>query len=549
MKASVLVLALAACGDPALVSPDAAPISCGAVVTLAQPSTDLCAPHVARADNAGKRECLYDVDDAGDPDDGDRDTCVTPLAVYDEGDISGMTVASGAAERLWVINDAGSKTRRRCDGPCVGDDVDVPDPVSGHDCNAGSRELRNGKWLFLLGRGAGGALAKLGQVMVVGHRTGETELDMLDPEGITRFEMKGRSYLVIVDGGLKGGSVDECRPRGLCLPLSLGARCAVDAAAAPTCAARDTEEACAEGADCAWLHEPGDFAVSREGRRHALAIIPEPDADAVERRGPDAYDSVCVQADNGDPAPGSWVYFTLPTSGCGDATTPCPPEAMVVPSTLGLFDLEGVAAVPDRDGVTLLLFAKALRLKVPLGQCAEGVFRDGVRIDGGIVHVFALDHLERFQPGRVHGLAAGTEAHTRLVARVDLGARQGSAVASGLRVTQADYAADPARAGRGWLLFGSRSVLLGGAWDAATGVLDDAFFDGMSRLTQVEEANADLDCAGACLPEQESLAARLLDGGLRTYHAGETARKRDTSGRQHPAPLVTLDHCGLVDGL
>jgi hypothetical protein len=92
-----------------------------------------------------------------------------------------------------------------------------------HDCNAGSRELRNGKWLFLLGRGPGGALAKLGQVMVVGHRTGDVELDMLDPEGITRFEMKGRSYLVIVDGGLKGGSVRRVpRRAALCLPLSLG---------------------------------------------------------------------------------------------------------------------------------------------------------------------------------------------------------------------------------------------------------------------------------------------------------------------------------------
>jgi hypothetical protein len=521
-----------------------APLSCGAaVVLLAQPSADLCAPYVMRPTNADKRNCVVDVDDPGDDHDGDIDTCVTPHAVYDQVDLSGMTTASGVAERFWVMDDSSAKSRRRCNGPCIEENVDVPDPASGNDCNGSGRVLRNSKWIFLVGRGPDGVMTDLGQMLVVGHFAGDSDLKMLDPESISRFEKDGRQYLVIIDAGLKNASKNECKRRGACFGLRLGSRCTVDPAAAPGCADQDNEVDCLAGGDCAWLQEPPDPTLSREGQRYGLAMVPEPDPDEVAGRGPDAYDTICIQSDNGRAPTGTWAFITLPKSGCDGATGPCPPEAALLPDSVGLFNIEGAAVVPVQDGLTLLLFTKAPSWRAPPGQCAGGIYKDAMRVDG-VSYVLALDHIEKLESGHAYGLEVGQELALRLIARVDLGARAGDVPSDLLRVGAAEYAADPSRARAGWLLMSSNAMLLGRAWDAASDVLDAAFFDGLSQLTNAPMPVDGQDCT-ACVPEQESLAARIMAGGLRTYHAGESSRVRDASGRQHPAPVVAIDHCEL----
>jgi hypothetical protein len=251
----------------------------------------------------------------------------------------------------------------------------------------------------------------------------------------------------------------------------------------------------------------------------------------VERRGPDAYRQRLRPGRQRRSAPGSWVYFTLPTSGCGDVRRPPahPRRWWCLRPSGSSTSRASPRSRPRRR------HAAALRQGAPPESAARTVRRG--RSSGTAWHRRRHRPMSSrsttssvFSPGVSTASPPAPRLTTRLVARVDLGARQGSA---GGERAEGDAGRLRRRSRAGGPRMAPLRLEVGAPrrrWARPTGVLAARSSTGVSRLTQVEEANPDLDCTGACLPSRRAWRRASSTRPGVTYTRASTARKRDGRG-------------------
>jgi hypothetical protein len=338
--------------------------------------------------------------------------------------------------------------------------------------------------------------------------------------------------------------------------------------------------------NCAWIEEPPDNTKTGAGspppawpkvsrkHRYQVAVLPEPNPQTVAANAalaspttspsfPKAgYNTVCVQSSEASPVKGaSWIYFDLPTTGCGGGA--CPPETAMHAAAQGLANIEGAAVVPEWVASasayknSLVLFAKSPYVRTP-ARCGNGgtgrLYSGSQRIDQATITVYKIKNIDQYlESGGTFNAGQIADAGTaEVVTTFDMETTYAYVTnPNKLRMTDAAFVPDTTTgaANAGWLLFASKGSLYKRYWQASPSTSLATFLTGFCAGTMPPLSSEGEDCAN-CMAEPESMAARLTAAGsLVTYHAGESAHKADADGDQQPAPLARVSYGPQITAL